>query len=87
MAFDLVNLLASVPSSGGRVEGASGSGGSSIGGVRRSPKQTMHDSAMLRECLIIATKAYSLIKVSLVKARPSGRERSKFELKIWRGFK
>ena len=49
LAFDLVNLLASVPSSRGTGADASGSGGSSTGDVRRSPKQTMHDfiSAMV----------------------------------------
>jgi hypothetical protein len=49
-AFDLVNLLASLlglASSGGTAAAASGSDGSSTVEVRRSPKQTMHDSAML----------------------------------------
>ena len=52
-AFDLVNLLASLlglASSGGTPAAASGSGDSSTAEVRRSPKQTMHDSAMLVGC-------------------------------------
>ena len=52
-AFDLVNLLAAplvLASSGGTAAVASGSGSSSTMVVRRSPKQTMHDSAMLGGC-------------------------------------
>jgi hypothetical protein len=52
-AFDLVNLLASplgLASSGGTAADSSGSGSSSMMVVRRSPKQTMHDSAMLGGC-------------------------------------
>lgn len=50
-AFDLVNLLASLlglDSSGGTAAGGSEAGASSAVDVRRSPKHTIHDSAMLR---------------------------------------